>query len=70
MKIRLIKPYLYHAAGDVIETFDDSVCRLLIERGLATRVRARSTDAPPRDKAVKRSKTRRKSRRRAKKTRA
>lgn len=38
MKIRLLKPYLFHAEGAVIDTFGDPVCQLLIERGAAERI--------------------------------
>ena len=38
MKIRLLKPYIMHPAGAVIDTFGDPVCQLLIERGAAERV--------------------------------
>lgn len=35
MKIRLLKAYSLYCAGDVIDTFDDGVCALLIARGIA-----------------------------------
>lgn len=35
MKIRLLKAYSLYCAGDVIDTFDDGVCALLITRGIA-----------------------------------
>lgn len=35
MKIKLLKSYSLFCAGDVIDTFDEGVCVLLIARGIA-----------------------------------
>ncbi len=38
MIIRLLKPYIMYPAGEVIDTFGDPVCELLIQRGVAEQV--------------------------------
>ena len=58
MNIRLLKPYQLLPAGSIMDV-SAPVAELLVERGMAV-IHTKAKDAPPKDKAVRRRRVRRK----------